>query len=162
MAARPIWKGFIRFSLVSIPVRAYGAAAEGAGGIAFNQLHKDCGAPVRYKKRCPIHGEIPNDEIVSGYQVANGQYVTIDPTELEKLRSPRDKATDIQAFIEPSAVEPTWYAGRSYYLVPDGAVGRKPYALLYRAMVEGNHYAFAQVVFIGREQLVLLRRARAC
>src|SRR4051812_32340017 len=85
MAARSTWKGFLRLGLVSIPVKAYTASSTGRG-IALNQLHADCHSRIRYKKSCPIHGEVPNDEIVMGYEYAKGQYVVIDPAELQGLK----------------------------------------------------------------------------
>ena len=156
MASRSVWKGYIRFSLVSVPVKAYTATASGSG-MALNQLHRECNSRVQYKKTCPVHGELKSDEIVSGYEFSEGQYVVIDPSELEKLRTPKDKAIDIAAFIDPTVIDPAYYSGRNYYLVPDGPVGQKPYSLLYKAMVEENRFAFAQVVFSGQEQVVLLR-----
>lgn len=64
---RSTWKGFLRLSLVSVPVRAYTVSAAGGGVISLNQLHASCHSRIRYRKTCPIHGEVPNDEIVSGY-----------------------------------------------------------------------------------------------
>src|SRR5262249_21316217 len=87
MAARSSWKGFIRLSLVSIPVKAYTATASGGGEIHLNQIHKDCNTRIKYQKTCPIHGEVPSDAIVMGYEFAKGQYVVIDPDELDKLRT---------------------------------------------------------------------------
>jgi DNA end-binding protein Ku len=156
MASRSVWKGFIRFSLVSVPVKAYTATASG-GGISLNQLHKECSSRVNYKKTCPIHGELKSDDIVSGYEYADGQYVVINPDELEKVRTPKDRAIDISAFIKPEAIDPAYYSGKTYYLVPDGPVGLKPYSLLHRTLVDEHRYAFAQVVFTGKEQVVLLR-----
>ena len=73
MASRSVWKGFIRFSLVSVPVKAYTAAASGGGGISLNQLHKECNTRVQYKKVCPTHGELTTDQIVSGYEFEIGR-----------------------------------------------------------------------------------------
>lgn len=158
MAARSVWKGHIRFSLVTIPVKAYTASASGGGRVHLNQIHApDCGARIKYMKYCPVHGEVSSSEIVSGYQFAKDQYVIIDPDEVDKLRTPNDKAIGIDAFIEADAVEPRYYNGRSYFLVPDGVVGRKPYQLLLRAMSEEGKVAFAQGVFQNREQIMLLR-----
>src|SRR5690606_41039717 len=102
-AARSVWKGHIRFSLVTIPVKAYTATATGGGRTHLNQLHgnlpngEECGARIRYMKYCPTHGEVPGNEIVSGYQGAKDQYVVIDPSEVEKLRPPNERAIGIQA-----------------------------------------------------------------
>jgi DNA end-binding protein Ku len=157
MAARPIWKGFLRISLVSVPVRAYSAVVSGRNEIQFNQLHAECNSRIQYKKTCPVHGEVTADEIVSGYQYAKGQYVRVNTDELEKLRTETDKAINIDCFIDPKFVDPLYYTGKTYYLVPDGPVGQKPYSVLRQAMVDENRHAIAQVVISGREQLVLVR-----
>jgi DNA end-binding protein Ku len=125
--------------------------------IQLNQLHAECNSRIQYKKNCPIHGEVSQDEIVSGYQYAKGQYVLIDPDELEKLRTESDRAIDIDCFIDPKEIDPLYHSGRTYYLVPDGPVGQKPYDVLRRAMVDENRHAVAQVVLSGKEQLVLVR-----
>jgi len=157
MAARPVWKGFIRFSLVSVPVKAYTATASGSNGISLNQLHRECHSRINYRKTCPQHGELKSEEIVSGYEYSKDQYVIIDPDELEKVRSTKDRAIDISAFIKPDSLDPAYYSGKTYYLVPDGPMGAKPYSILHGALVEQNRYGFAQVVFTGKEQVVLLR-----
>ncbi len=156
MPPRSTWKGFLKLSLVSVPVKAYTATASGAE-IRLNQLHRDCHSPIKYRKVCPIHGELSSDEIVSGYQYAKGQYVEVDTDELDKLRTESDKSVTIDGFISPDEVDAVYYKGRSYYLLPDGPVGQKPYSLLRTAMLERGLYAIAQVVLSGREQLVLLR-----
>jgi DNA end-binding protein Ku len=157
MASRSVWKGFIRFSLVAVPVKAYTATVSGSGGITLNQLHRECNSRIQYKKSCPIHGEVKSDEIVSGYEFDAGKYVVVDPDELDKLRTPAEKAVTISAFVKPDAIDARFYTGRTNYLVPDGPVGQKPYALLQRVMAEENRYAFAQVVINGKDQIVVLR-----
>jgi DNA end-binding protein Ku len=159
MASRSVWSGFIRFSLVAVPVKAYTAAAAGGGEISLNQLHKGCNSRVQYKKTCPVHGELKQDEIVSGYEFDKGQYVVVDPEEVDKLRTPADKAITVAAFVEPGQFDATHFNGKHYYLLPDGPVGHKTYALLRRAMAESGRVAFAQVVFSGKEQVVVVRPA---
>ncbi|MGB7159284.1 MAG: Ku protein [Tepidisphaeraceae bacterium] len=158
-AARSVWKGFIQFSLVSVPVRAYAAAASaGSGGeIRLNQLHAECNNRIKYQKVCPVHGEVKQDEIVSGYEFAKDQYVIIDPAEIEKLRKPSEKAIQIDAFIKPDAIDERYFSGRTQYLLPEGAPAFKAYALLHRALVETGRVAFAKVVLAGKQQLVVVR-----
>jgi len=157
MPARSSWKGFLKLSLVSVPVKAYTAAVSGGNEIQLNQLHAECHSRIQYKKSCPIHGEVGTDQIVSGYQFDKDQYVVIDADELDKLRTESDKAINIDTFIKPGTMDPLYLTGRTYYLVPDGPVGQKPYALLRQGMVERDRHAIATVVFSGREQVVLLR-----
>lgn len=157
MAARASWKGFIRLSLVSVPVKAFTATASGGGDIHLNQIHAECHNRIRYQKTCPIHGEVSADQIVSGYEFAKGQFVVIDPEELDKLRSESDKAVNIDTFIPPDAIDPIYYSGKTYYLVPDGPIGQKPYGLLHKGMQDQKIFAVARVVLHGREQVVVLR-----
>jgi len=157
--ARYSWKGFLRLSLVSVPVQAFNAEESGAGrgAIALHQLHDKDHSRIRYVKVCPVHGEISNDEIVSGYEVAKDEYVVIEPKELEALRTPAEKAINLETFIPPGTIDPTYFDGRIYYLVPDGEGGVKPYTVLLRAMRKQNKWAVGQAVMFGREHLVLVR-----
>jgi DNA end-binding protein Ku len=157
MAARSAWKGFLKLSLVSVPVKAYTATASEAGEIKLNQLHKDCNSRINYKKTCAIHGELGSDQIVSGYEYSKGQFVVIDTDELEKLRTEDDKAIKIDVFVPPDTIDPMYFTGKTYYLVPDGPMGQKSYGVVHQAMVDANRWAVAQVVMHSREQLVVLR-----
>lgn len=157
MAARSTWKGYLKLSLVSVPVKAFTATASGGGDVRLNQLHSECKNRINYKKTCPVHGEVKNDDIVSGYEYAKDQYVLIDPEELDKLRTEDDKAIKVDVLIKPEALDPIYSAGKSYYLVPDGPVGISSFAVVQKALAEEGLVALAQVVMHGREQLVLLR-----
>jgi DNA end-binding protein Ku len=157
MAARSSWKGYLKLSLVSVPVKAYTAAASGGGEIHLNQLHAECNSRIQYKKVCPTHGEVKSDQIVSGYEYAKDNYVIIDTEELEKLRTEDDKAIKIDAFVSPKALDPVYFTGKNYYLVPDGPVGQRPFAVVCQGMIDENCYAVAQVVLHSKEQLVALR-----
>lgn len=157
MAARSTWKGFIRLSLVSIPVKAYTATPSQSGEIRLNQLHKDCNSRIKYQKVCPIHGEVKQDEIVSGYEYSKDQYVIVDPDEVDKLRTEDAKAVSIQEFIPSNALDPMYFGGATHYLLPDGPVGQRPYAVLVQGMVDEKKNAIAQMVWHGKEKVVLLR-----
>ena len=155
MPPRSSWKGFIRFSLVSLPIKAYTASATG-GEIHLRQLHRECNSPINYRKVCPIHGEVKQEDIVSGYEHVKGQFVVLEPEDMKKLREDGAKAVSILGFIRRGTVDPIHYAGKSHYLLPDGPIGQKPYALLHRAMVEEEFLAVAKVILSGKEQIVLL------
>lgn len=157
MAARSSWKGFLKLSLVSVPVKAYTATASGGGEVRLNQLHAECHSRINYKKSCPIHGEVSGEQIVSGYEYSKGQYVVVDTDELDKLRTDDDKAINIDTFVAPEQLDPVFSSGKTYYLVPDGPVAQKPYAVLQQAMVELSRHAVARVVMHGKEQVVWLR-----
>ena len=156
MSARSTWKGYLKLSLVSIPVKAY-SATRAAANVPLHQLHAKCNSRIKHRKVCPIHGEVPKEEIVSGYEYAKGQYVVVEPEELARLRKRGEREITIDAIVSPSAIDPLYFTDKSYYLVPDGAVGQKPYALLHRSLEEDRHFAVARGVLFGREELVLLR-----
>lgn len=154
--ARSSWKGHIRLSLVSIPVKAFTASASGKE-IRLNQLHDECKSRIRYQKVCPQHGEVAASEIVKGYEFTKDQYVIVDEEELDGLRTESDRAINIDTFVNPAQVDSMYLSGRSYFLTPDGPVGQKPYSLLLAAMKNESLCSIAQVVMHGREQLVMLR-----
>ena len=157
MTHRSSWKAFLRLSLVWMPVKAYPVAVSGNGRPQFHQLHADCGCRIRYQKQCPRHGEVAPEAIVSGYQYARDQYVVIDPAELDKLHSEDDRAITISEFVPAEALDPVYAGGKSYYLLPDGPAGHRPYAVLCRAMQQAGRHALARAVLRGRAQLLLLR-----
>lgn len=157
MAPRSSWKGFLKLSLVSVPVKAYSAASS-AGEIRLNQLHKSTHQRIRYQKVVDGgDGPVSSDDIVSGYEYAKGQYVVIDTDELDKLRTESDRSIHLDGFIGADELDPIHFSGKSYYLVPDGPVGQKPYALLHRVLEDEKLVGIAKVVLSGREQLVMLR-----
>jgi DNA end-binding protein Ku len=154
--SRTSWKGFLKLSLISVPVKAF-TANESGGEVHLNQLHKECNSRVKYMKVCPEHGELKSEHIVSGYEHQKDQYVVVDPDDLDKLRTKTDRAVSIDGFIPHDAVDGMYFAGKAHYLLPDGIAGARPYALLRDGMRQNGVCAIAQVVMTGREQLVLLR-----
>ena len=157
MAPRSSWKGFLNLSLVSVPVRAF-SASDSSGSIRLNQLHTECNCRVQYKTACPTCGDISRSEIVKGYEYAKDQYVVIDLDELEKLRAEDEgKAIRIDKFISPAQLDPIYFNDTSYYLVPDGAAGQKPYALLMKAMQDKSLVCVARIVLHNKDQLVVVR-----
>lgn len=156
MAPRTSWKGYLKLSLISIPVKAF-TAHETGSEVRLNQLHKECNQRVKYQKICPEHGELAQKDIVSGYEFSKDQYVVIDPSEIAKLRPESDKAVKIHGFVPEDSLDPLFHAGKTYYLLPDGVAGDKPYALLHKGLGERGVCGIAQIVIAGREQLVMLR-----
>jgi DNA end-binding protein Ku len=151
----------LRISLVSVPVQAYtgssGSTEEGNSPIRFNQLHRDCHSRIKYVKTCPVHGEVPNDEIVSGYEYAKGQYVEINPEELAELRPEGERAINVEGFVHPDTIDPAYLSGKTYFLTPDGNLGQKPYQLIQEAMVSEELNAIARMKITTREHLVRVR-----
>jgi DNA end-binding protein Ku len=156
MARYSSWKGYLKISLVSVPVKAY-TAANNTAKISLNQLHAGCNSRINYKKTCPAHGEVPSSEIVSGYEYTKGQYVVIDTDELEKLRTEKDRSLDIKKFVPADTIDSLYQSGKTYYLLPDGPVGQKPYQLIHDVMKSQGVHAVARVVLSKKEELVVIR-----
>lgn len=153
---RSIWKGHLRFSLVTIPIKLVTARTPG-GHVDLDWLHKDCGQRIRYEKVCPEHGSVGNDEIVSGYKYRNDKYVVIDDEELEKFRARRQDTIHVETFVDREAVDPRYFTEHTYYAIPDGENGAKPYTVFQKALEDSERFGIAQVVLFRKTQLVLLR-----
>lgn len=151
---RAMWKGTISFGLVTIPVKLY--AATESKDLRFNLLHRPCRTPVQYRKWCPrCEQEVEQEEILRGYAVEPGRYVTFEEDELESIPVAAKKTLEIVGFIALSEIDPVYF-DRTYYLEPAEG-GAKPYALLRRAMETTGRVAVARVVIRSRESLAVLR-----
>jgi DNA end-binding protein Ku len=154
---RSSWKGQLTFGLVSFTVEAFNALNRDEGDIHFHQIHAKCHKRIKYQKVCPIHGEVSNDEIVSGYEFKKGQYVELDPDDLKALRKESDRALKIEAFVSPETIDPLYFDGRMYYLSPVGAASQEPYAVILGAMEKQKRCGVGSVIFSGKDQLALVR-----
>jgi DNA end-binding protein Ku len=152
---RAIWKGHIRFSLVTIPVRIYNAV-DTDQKISFNQLHKDDNGPVGYDKRCKKCNKVLNaEQIVKGYPYEPDRYVIVEKDDLDKIKLKSTKIIEIDGFIDASEVHPTLYEA-PYYAGPDGPVAVKAYSLLSAALRESGMVGVGKVVLRDREDIVLI------
>jgi DNA end-binding protein Ku len=154
---RASWRGQLRFGLVSFEVQAINAEIKENGEVHFHLLHEPDHQRIHYAKMCPKHGEVPNEEIVEGFEYAKGKYVEFDKEELDLLRTEQEKALSIDAFVSADEIDPIYFDGRMYYLVPSGANSNEPYSLLQAAMEKKKRWGVGQVVFSGREQLAVVR-----
>lgn len=154
---RPSWKGQLNFGLVSFAVEAFNALNRQQSDVHFHQLHAKCHSRIRYQKVCPVHGEVSNDEIVSGYEVSKGKYVEFDPEELDKLRTESEKALSIDTFIPPETIDPLYFDGRMYYLLPANTGSREAFSVVVTAMEREGQYGVGRIVMSGKDQIVLLR-----
>jgi DNA end-binding protein Ku len=152
---KSIWKGHIRFSLVTIPIRIY-SAVDSEETIRFNQLHKEDNGAVGYDKKCKKCGKaLSSQDIVKGYQFEPEQYVIISPEDLEKVKLKSTKVIEIEGFIDASEVHPTLYES-PYYAGPDGPVAAKTYSLLSQALQASGKVGIGKVVLRDREEVVLI------
>src|SRR6266702_199511 len=153
---RSIWKGHIRFSLVTIPIRIYNAVDTAEQAIRFNQLHKDDNGPVGYDKKCKKCGKaLTAEEIVKGYQFEPEQYVIVSPEDLAKIKLKSTKVIEIEGFIDAGEVHPTLYDS-PYFAGPDGIVAAKTYSLLTQALKASGKVGVGKVVLRDREEVVMI------
>ncbi len=153
---RTIWNGSLSFGLVTIPVGL--AVAQQRQDVAFRTLHRECGTPIKQKRYCPLHErDVDADELVKGWEFAKGQYVVVEDSDLEAVELRRSRSIELLSFVPLADVDPVYF-DRAYYLAPaPDAVGRRPYALLLRALQETGMAAVGKFVLWGKENLCLVR-----
>jgi DNA end-binding protein Ku len=152
--ASTVWKGYISFGLVSVPVRLYAAARE--QHVSFNQIHEPCGSRIKQQTFCPVcERVVERSELVKGYQVDRDAYVIVSNDELKGLEADSSEAMEITQFVNLSEVDPIYYES-SFYSAPEDA-GKRAYGLLLQAMEKLNVAAIAKVTLHQREQIVLMR-----
>ncbi len=152
--ASTVWKGYISFGLVSVPIRLYAAARE--SHISFNQIHTPCGTRVRQQLVCPTCDRaVERGELSKGYAVEKDVHVILTGEELRELESESSNVMEIQQFVELADVDPIYFQ-TSYYSVPEEP-GRKAYALLFQGMQHLHRAAIAKITMHSREQIVLIR-----
>jgi DNA end-binding protein Ku len=153
---RTIWNGSISFGLVNIPIGL--AVATQRSDIAFRTLHRECGTPIKQKRWCPTHErDVEADELVKGWEVAKGEFVMVEESELEAVALQRSQSIEILRFVKLEDVDPVFF-DRTYYLAPSSTEAqRRPYVLLLRAMEETGMAAVGKFVLWGKENLALIR-----
>ncbi len=152
---KAIWKGYVRFSLVTIPIRIYNAV-DAEQTIRFNQLHKEDNGPIGYQKVCKKCGKtVSMDEIVKGFAYEPEQYVIVEKNDLEKIKLKSTKMIDIEGFIDATAVDPMLF-DVPYFAGPDGPVAVKAYLLLAATLKETGQMGVGKVVLRDREDIVML------
>jgi DNA end-binding protein Ku len=154
MAARATWKGYLKISLVNIPIKVF-PATETSGTIAFNQLHGDCRTRIQQKRWCPTcNREVPNAELVKGYEFEKGRYVIVSEEDIDKVRPESTRVIDLVQFADDTAIDPM-YVDRTYYLAPDGGVAADAFAVM-RDGMKGK-VGVGKLALYGREYLVAVR-----
>ena len=157
---RTTWNGAISFGLVTIPI-GLAIATEPrakASDVTFRTLHRECGTPIKQKRWCPVHErEVGSDELVKGWEVVKGQFVTIEDDELEAIQLDSSPSIEIERFVRLEEVDPVYF-DRTYYLAPSSQpAARRPYVLLLAAMHETNMAALGRFVLRGAEKICLIR-----
>jgi DNA end-binding protein Ku len=149
---RAYWKGFLRLSLVSIPVEIYSAVEPGAA-LALNQIHKPSGKRVNYTKTVKGIGPVESADIVKGYEIDKDVYVTLEPHEIEALKLETKRTIDLQQFIDASEIDPRYFE-KPYYVVPADEQAAEGYLVIREALASMNKLGIGQIAMSGREHIV--------
>jgi DNA end-binding protein Ku len=150
-----LWSGNLRLSLVLIPVRLIPAVST-EEAISFRQIHEPSGTPIRQVKGVrngDTFTEVPDEEIVKGYEYAKGQHVLIDPKEIDDLKLEAKHTIDMARFVDEGEIDSRYWE-KPYYLVPDGDEADEGYAIMQRALAETAKVAIGQLIMHGRQHLV--------
>lgn len=151
---RPLWSGTVSFGLVSIPVKLFPAVSKKS--VQFNQIDARTGSRIKLRKVSAADGtEVPDGEIVKGYEVSKDRYVIMEPAELEALEVAASRSIELQEFVELAEIDPVFF-DTSYHLAPDKGAA-KPYALLARAMQAEQRVGIARFVRSNKEHLAAIR-----
>ena len=154
MAARPTWKGFLKISLVNIPIRVF-PATDSAATISFNQLHAECQTRIQQKRWCPTcDREVPLSEIAKGYEFEKGRYVVMTEEDLSKVKPESTRIIDLVQFTEVASIDPI-HVDRAYYLAPDGNIATQAFAVMREGMK--GKAGIGKLALYGREYLVAVQ-----
>jgi len=152
---RSVWKGHIRFSLVTIPIQIFNAV-ETKNNISFKQLHNEDNSRIGYKKVCKsCDKEVPYGDIVKGYEYEPDQYVVIKPEELANLKLKSTRAIDIEAFVDIAEVHPTRFEA-IYYVGPNGEIAQKTFALFSNVLKKTKKAGIGRIILRDKEDVVLI------
>ncbi len=152
--ATSVWKGYLTFGLISIPIRLFSAAR--GERISLNQLHEVCHSRIKMPLFCPTcNRQVERSEIVKGYEYEKDQYVLFDEKELKKIEPESARSMEILEFVRLDEIDPLYYES-SYYVTPEDE-GRKAYQLLLDAMEESGYAAIAKITMHQREHIVVIR-----
>jgi DNA end-binding protein Ku len=154
MAARPTWKGYLKISLVNIPVRVF-PATDAAATVSFHQLHRECRTRIQQKKWCPTcQTEVAQTDLVKGYEFEKGKYAVLDDEDIAKVRPESTRVINVVQFADAALIDPV-YVERPYYLAPDGNVAAEAFAVMREGMA--GKAAIGKLALYGREYLVAIQ-----
>ncbi|SPF43138.1 Non-homologous end joining protein Ku [Candidatus Sulfotelmatobacter kueseliae] len=152
--ASSTWSGHLTFGLISMPVRLFSGAR--SSGISFNMLHRTDKSRLKQQYVCQADGQVVDRaDTVKGYEFRKDEYIIIEPDEIKKIEPQTAKTMEILEFVKESEVDPVYFES-SYYMMPEEA-GRRPYALLTKALEESEYVAIAKITMHNREYTVFLR-----
>jgi DNA end-binding protein Ku len=155
MAERPVWKGQLRLSLVSIPVEMY-SATNSKARVSFRQIHKPSGKRVQYQKVVPGVGPVKNEEIWKGYEVEDDEYVLIDPDEIDAIKLETKKTLELVQFVDVGDIPPIYY-DKPYFLAPVDELAEDAFRVVRDALKQTGKAGIGQLAMRGQEYLVAVR-----
>ena len=151
MPARPTWRGYLKISLVNIPIKVF-PATDAAATLSFNQLHAECQTRIQQKRWCPhCEREVPNTDLVKGYEFEKGRWVVIEEEDIDKVRVESTRVINLEKFTDDTAIDPI-YLEKPYYLAPDGPVAKEAFAVIREGMK--GKAGIGKVALYGREYLI--------
>ena len=155
MAARPSWRGQIRLALVSIPVEIFPASKSGAS-IAFHQIHEPSGKRIKYEKVVGGVGPVAVDDIVKGFEVSKGEYVLLEPEEIESVRLESRKTLELAQFVSADEIDPLYYE-KPYFVVPADDLAEEAFIVLREALRRARKVGIGQLAMRGQEYVVAIK-----
>ena len=155
MAARPSWRGQIRLALVSIPVEIFPASKPGAS-IAFHQIHEPSGKRIKYEKVVGGVGPVAVDDIVKGFEVSKGEYVLLEPEEIESVRLESRKTLELAQFVSADEIDPLYYE-KPYFVVPADDLAEEAFIVLREALRRARKVGIGQLAMRGQEYVVAIK-----
>jgi DNA end-binding protein Ku len=152
--ASTIWKGYVTFGLISIPVRLYAAAR--SERISFNQIHEPCGSRIKQQIYCPTcERVVERSELVKGYEAEKDSYIIIEDEEIKKIAPESQESMEILEFVKLEEIDPIYF-DTSYYATPEEP-GRRAYQLLLETMQKTGYAAIAKLAMHQREYTIIIR-----
>jgi DNA end-binding protein Ku len=155
-ASRASWCGQLQIGDLCVPVKAYAAIAT-PPETPLRQLHAGCGQRIEYKKWCPKHGAVSQQDIVKGYPYQPDQYVELSQSELDQLQPTDNKTIHLEHFLKPSFIDPVLFAGRSLYLLAANPAARRSFVMVARALERSGKWGLGRVILSNRWQIVIVR-----
>ena len=155
MAARPLWKGQLRLSLVAMAVELYSATKTGAR-VSFRQIHEPSGKRIRYEKVVPGIGPVEKEDIMKGYELAKDNYVLLDPEEIEAVKLESKKTFELIQFVDACEIPPLYF-DKPYYLVPADDLAEDAYRVIREALRASGKVGLGQITLRGKEYIAAVK-----
>lgn len=155
MAARPLWKGQLRLSLVAMAVELYSATQSGAR-VSFRQIHEPSGKRIRYEKVVPGIGPVDKDEIMKGYELDKDNYVLLEPEEVDAIKLESKKTFELVQFVGACDIPPLYF-DKPYYLVPADELAEDAYRVIREALRSSEKVGLGQITLRGREYIAAVK-----